>query len=455
MIEAYLPHTPYVPFDSEVGLYSIHFGLAKAVEYAGWKEEVMSWKQSAYIHGGLNPTQTYRIWGRDALRLLSEHCVNSMANFSVGAAKHAIMCNDDGLIMTHGVLVRLGEEEFMTYWLMPWINLLAGSGEYDVKGEDLTGKVFLFQVAGPRSLEILEAATGEDLRDIRFLRQRRSTVAGTDVKIGATDVNVLRLGMAGSLAYELHGPIERARAVYAAVVKAGEPFGIQRLGWGQYMMNHTENGFPQAHMHFLCPWFEHPQLAKNLIAMGRGSAAPPLLKGSAGPNIQLRYRNPVELGWAHVIKFDHEFQGRKVLEREVAKPTRKMVTLSWNADDILDIYRSHLQPGEEYAFMDFTQPRTGKRVGGVHFSDLVLKNGKTVGISSGRIYSYYYRQMISLCSIDAAAGELGEEVLVLWGDPGTRQKQIRATVERFPFYNENRNEKLDVSAIPKSESARQ
>jgi hypothetical protein len=105
------------------------------------------------------------------------------------------MCNDAGLIMAHGVIVRLGEEEFMTYWLMPWIDFLTESGDYDVQGENLTGKVFLFQVAGPRSLEILEAATGDDLHDIRFLRQRESTIAGTDVRVGST-VNVLRLGMA-------------------------------------------------------------------------------------------------------------------------------------------------------------------------------------------------------------------------------------------------------------------
>ena len=43
---------------------------------------------------------------------------------------------------------------------------------------------------------------------------------------------------------------------------------------------------------------------------------------------------------------------------------------------------------------------------------------------------------------------IGNEVVVVWGDVGTRQKHIRATVERFPLYNEDRNEVIDVSAIP-------
>jgi hypothetical protein len=56
--------------------------------------------------------------------------------------------------------------------------------------------------------------------------------------------------------------------------------------------------------------------------------------------------------------------------------------------------------------------------------------------------------MISLCSIDTEHGALGTEVTVLWGEPNMRQKEIRATVARFPYLNENRNERVDVNTIP-------
>ena len=36
------------------------------------------------------------------------------------------------------------------------------------------------------------------------------------------------------------------------------------------------------------------------------------------------------------------------------------------------------------------------------------------GISSGRMHSYYYRQMISLCSIDAEYSAPGSDLVVLW-----------------------------------------
>jgi glycine cleavage system aminomethyltransferase T len=176
------------------------------------------------------------------------------------------------------------------------------------------------------------------------------------------------------------------------------------------------------------------------------------LRGSMGPEIQVRYRNPVELGWGHLVKFDHDFIGRAVLEREVTNPRRKMVTLVWNAEDILDVLASQFRTGVPYPPMD-NPNHFGFEVGDkTHsltlYADRVLKDGKLVGISSGQAYTYYYRQMLSLCSIDVPYGDVGTEVVVLWGDPGTRQKEIRATVSRFPYLDENRNEHVDVNKIP-------
>jgi glycine cleavage system aminomethyltransferase T len=314
-------------------------------------------------------------------------------------------------------------------------------GNYDVKGEDLTGKVFLFQLAGPRSLEILEKATGADLHDVRFMRQGHT-------EIRRMEFDVLRMGMAGTLAYELHGRIEDAIPVYNALLKAGAEFGIKRLGQYAYMMNHTEDGFPQAYYHFPYPWADDPGFVKALGGKTDMMWSP--LRGSMGPDINLRYRTPVELGWAKMIKFDHDFVGRAALEKEVANPRRRMVTLVWSVDDIMDIHASQYQPGTHYPPMDAPNHFVAKGL----FADQVLKNGKLVGISSGRAYSYNYRQMLSLCSIDVEQGDLGNEVSVLWGDPGTRQKQIRAVVSRFPYLDEGRNQTVDVSTIPRVTAAK-
>ncbi len=64
---------------------------------------------------------------------------------------------------------------------------------------------------------------------------------------------------------------------------------------------------------------------------------------------------------------------------------------------------------------------------GCVFADKVIKDGETVGISTSRCYSYYFREMLSLCVLDVALCAPGSEVTVVWGRPGMPQKQIRAT----------------------------
>jgi glycine cleavage system aminomethyltransferase T len=75
-------------------------------------------------------------------------------------------------------------------------------------------------------------------------------------------------------------------------------------------------------------------------------------------------------------------------------------------------------------------------------------DGHVNGQSSGRAQSWYYREILSLATIDTPYADLGTEVFVLWGEPGNRQKKIRAVVSRFPYLNENRNEDVDVNTIP-------
>jgi len=85
--------------------------------------------------------------------------------------------------------------------------------------------------------------------------------------------------------------------------------------------------------------------------------------------------------------------------------------------------------------------------GPVMYADQVLVGDELVGISSGRCFSVYSQQMLSLASVDVAHAEEGTEVEVLWGDPGTRQKRIRAIVSRFPYLDLPRNRDIDLAAV--------
>jgi len=53
--------------------------------------------------------------------------------------------------------------------------------------------------------------------------------------------------------------------------------------------------------------------------------------------------------------------------------------------------------------------------------------------------------VLSLCTIDVKQSEPGTEVIVIWGNPGEPQKEIRATVARVPYKEDKR--RIDVRRL--------
>ena len=113
-------------------------------------------------------------------------------------------------------------------------------------------------------------------------------------------------------------------------------------------------------------------------------------------------------------------------------------------------FASQFEPGEEYKHFEF--PTTPPSPAGGH-ADLVTQDGVEVGTSSLAVYSYYYREMISHPS-STRTGQIGNEVVVHWGDHGGRIKAIRATVERFPYLDLPTNKDYDLDAVPSGVAVR-
>jgi vanillate/3-O-methylgallate O-demethylase len=154
------------------------------------------------------------------------------------------------------------------------------------------------------------------------------------------------------------------------------------------------------------------------------------------------YVSPYELGYGPFVKFDHEFIGRAALEKMAGKPHRKKVTLAWNGEDVVKGFRSLLERGEHYKYIDL--PLSNYTSASY---DRVLRGGKTVGMSMFSGYSYNERSMLSLAVVDPDVA-VGTEVTLVWGEEGGGSR--KTTVER--------HKQLEIRAIvspcPYSEVAR-
>ncbi len=430
-----LPHAPALPYARKVPTYTRFGTTFEPWEYTDWIDESMSWKDALYI-GDWSPLGKFRVKGRDALKFFSAIAVNSFAKFDIGQAKHIILCNNAGKIMGEGVLMKLAEEDYL-FTSGPgvsWADYQFRRGNYDAEASQIGGRQFILQVQGPQSLFVMEKATGESLRDIAFMRFR-----GT--QIGNKPFMALRQGMAGEIGYELHGAIEHATEIYDTIFTIGREFGIRQLGGRTKMVNHVEACFPTPSVDYVPAMFgeDEKEFAASFSANARD-----IYRTTDGSfeysDIGELYRTPVELGWKKNVKFDHDFIGRAALDPEVRDPKRTMVTLVWNAEDIADVQASLFRKGTPYQYMEM--PRN---ILGCIFADKVTVGDTIAGISTSRCYSYYFREMLSLCVLDVALTTPGTAVTVVWGRPGQPQKSIRATVAPAPYKTDKR--RLDVSQL--------
>lgn len=416
-----------------------------ALEYSGYRKEVLASKESAYLGCSLNSSPVYDVSGPDAAKFLSSICVNDFTKMKVGKIRHAIICNDKGLMLTDGVVMKIAEDTFRTYWLEPVIGYYVSISDMNIVGKDIFRQEFFFQIAGPRSLEILEKAANTSLRHIDFATHAVTKIEGVDVRI-------LRLGMAGTLAYEFHGEMKDADKVYQAVWEAGQEFGIKKLGQVAYVMNHTEGGFPNIHIHYPLPWFETDGLKDYMENHPMGFFNKyRSLYGSAGDDLDLRFKNPYQVGWGFKVNFDHDFMGKEAL-LEISKTNRTIpVTLEWNAQDVAAVYATQFQ-GEDVEPCDSIEDlpsdtNYNNTEGFFYRQDKVFDGDKLIGISAGRTHSIYYRRMISIGFIDKDAAIEGKDLKLLWGRPGTSQKEIRVKVARYPYVDLENNKDIDVTKI--------
>ena len=141
------------------------------------------------------------------------------------------------------------------------------------------------------------------------------------------------------------------------------------------------------------------------------------------PDIEDYYFTPWDLGYGHLVKFDHDFIGREALERMVDDDHRHKVTLALENDDVLHTIGTMLEKSGRGKFIDWPSA-----VYSMHPFDKVTVDGEVVGVSTWIGYSANEGKMLTLAVLDAAHAEPGTEVTFVWGEPDGGSS--KPTVER-------------------------
>jgi vanillate/3-O-methylgallate O-demethylase len=410
-------------------------------EFSNWRDEQHAWRQTSCLFDQSHHMTDLYIKGPDALKLLSDIGVNSFATFAVDKAKQFVAVNDDGYLIGDAILFYLDDEMFSLVGRPSahnWVQYHGETGGYAVTFErdersavNPTGRrLYRFQVQGPTALEVLEKAAGGPLPEIKFFNMGELTIAGHRVR-------ALHHGMSGVPGLELFGPWAEGDDVRAALVSAGEEFGLRQVGSRVYATNTLESGW------IPCPlpavFTGDAMKAYREWLPANGYEATGSLGGSYYSNdISDYYLTPYEIGYGPFVKFDHDFIGRDALERMAGEPSRTKVTLAWNGDDVAAAMGTmfHTEGRAKYIDLPLSNYSTWP-------NDRVMKDGAMVGVSTFSGYSSNESSMLSLAIVDAEQSEPGTEVTLVWGEEGGGsakpvverhvQTEIRAIVSPVPY----------------------
>ncbi|MEM6482678.1 MAG: DUF1989 domain-containing protein [Pseudomonadota bacterium] len=262
----------------------------------------------------MSSLRKYDIVGPDAHALLQQAMTRDVARLSVWRGTYSLICDDMGSVIDDGTLFRLGPDLFR--WCCGseeserTLQNLAEREGFQVRIHGMGAAMPNLALQGPRSRDVLRkiAFTQSTVPSLEQLKWFGVTVARLDDRDGVPFM-LSRSGYTGELGYELFCAKSDAPALWAALMAAGEEFGIAPMGSAALEMIRIEAGLAS-----------QAEFAAGVDAFEAG------------------------LGFA-VSLGKTAFVGKDALERNAKSPRRVLKGLRFEAHDV-PLHGAHVFLGE-------------------------------------------------------------------------------------------------------------
>ena len=196
----------------ELGAKMVPFaGYMMPVQYSGVNNEHINVREEVGVFD-VSHMGEFLVKGEDALSFIQKISSNDASVLFPGRAQYAYLPNENGGIVDDMLVYMIEENHYMLVvnasnidkdW--EWIN---SQNNFDVVLENISEKISLIAVQGPKAKELLQNLTQINLSKIKFYHFETGTFAGfNDVIISAT-------GYTGSGGFELYVPNNIAEEVW-------------------------------------------------------------------------------------------------------------------------------------------------------------------------------------------------------------------------------------------------
>ena len=222
----------------------------RMVDFAGWEmpvqyrsiiEEHKAVRSAAGLFD-VSHMGEVDVEGAGAQAFLNQLVTNDVFSLYPGRVLYSPMCRPDGGVVDD-LLVYMREPN--RYFLcinasnidkdLAWMREQAAG--FDVTINDRSNDYALLAVQGPRAETIVQSLTGAKLPILRYYHFQEGTVAGVQCMISRT-------GYTGEDGFELYHAAADAPALAEALLRAGEPLGLELAGLGARDSLRLEAGYP-------------------------------------------------------------------------------------------------------------------------------------------------------------------------------------------------------------------
>lgn len=351
----------------------------------------------------VSPLFKYLVSGPDAVKLVDRVITRDARALAVNQVYYTPWCDQHGKVIDDGTVTRTAEDAFRWTAADPSLRWLTQNAVgLNVEIDDISEQIAAVALQGPTSAGVLDAVADADIRNLKYFRMTRGTIADVPVEISRT-------GYTGDLGYEIWIPWRRAVEVWDALMEGGRAFDIRPAGILALDVARVEAGL-------------------LLIDVDFNSSKKALIESQ-------KY-SPFEMGLGRLVRLDKEpFVGREALVQEHRRgPARRIVGLevSW-----LGVEKLYDDLG-----MAPQLPATASRV-----AVPVYKQGRQIGRATTTTWSPVLKKLIALATVDEPHTADGMSVEFEVTIEGVRHR-VPAAVVKTPFFNPERKTALPAPVRP-------
>ncbi len=206
-------------------------GFEMPLQFSGIKDEHLAVRKSVGI---FDVSHMGNVWitGKDAEKLISLTTMEDASKIGVGRSQYTAILREDGTIIDDTIFMHI-DDRFMlipnagqSKTVTDWLNKKAEEHNLCAQAGNVSRKYVILAVQGPKSRELLQKLTKEDLSKIGFFGCKKIDFLGNEVILSFT-------GYTGEMGYEFQiEDIDAAKEIFNKIMDAGEEFDIKPIGLG-------------------------------------------------------------------------------------------------------------------------------------------------------------------------------------------------------------------------------